>query len=81
VGIATTKAHADQYADEDFEEVDVSEALLRMSRRGDGTKWYITVTENGYPVPDRFSHARSLRHLTVDEDESEDEEAETAASS
>jgi hypothetical protein len=62
VGIATSKAHAEQYESEGFERIDRDRALREMVYRGDdATQAYVIVSIDGNDNCDRFSIARNIR--------------------
>ena len=61
VGVATTKADAEQYAEEGFRRIDRDYALRLMSRRAEnGEQLYAGVTIDGEPAP-RLETAREIR--------------------
>jgi hypothetical protein len=61
VGIATTKADAEQYSAEGFKRIDRDYALRLMSRRaGNGEQLYVGTTIDGEPAP-RLETARAIR--------------------
>lgn len=61
VGIATSKASADQYEAEGYERISRDVALRKLTRRGDNaTQVYASASIDGRDVC-RFETARSLR--------------------
>ena len=62
VGIATTPAHAAQYAADEFQRLPRKDALRRLAYRGDAaTTAYVSATLDGRDLYDRFAAARQLR--------------------
>lgn len=62
VGVASSKADADQYAAEGYKRIDRDYALRLMSRQAEnGEQLYAGVTVDGEPAYDRHEVARAIR--------------------